>query len=83
MTSKAIDIDFIKDWLEHGEIKTLAEEYGIDPSTGYLVLRRHGKKNFGFLELCYKRALERANKFVAFEQQKNIMIEKRTQLQSL
>lgn len=76
MSVEEIDIDFIKQWLEHGEIKTLAEEYGIDPSTGYLVLRRSGKKNFGFKELCYKKALERASRFLAFEQQKNILMEK-------
>lgn len=66
MNSK-IDYDFIKEFLESGEIKEMAEQMGVPTGSAYKILA--GKmKNFAFVEACYKKALERASNFKAMKE---------------
>lgn len=67
-SSPDIDFDFIKKWLEYGDITSLAEKYGIKQGTAYQILRK--RKNLKFIAVCYKKALENARMFALLEQQK-------------
>lgn len=83
MSAEEIDIDFIKTWLKTGEITKLAEEEGISRSMGYKILRSEvGKrsKNYSFLLRCYRAALNTASQFVAFEEQKKSLVQKKASL---
>lgn len=55
-----INLDFIRENLEHGEIKKLAEENGIPKSTAYKIIEGQSKKYHRFIGICLARAIERA-----------------------
>lgn len=75
MDTVEIDYDWIKQYLHRGEIKKLAKEHGLSPDHGYKILNRQAN-NLSFVEICYKRALERATRFVQFEEQRKAIDEK-------
>jgi hypothetical protein len=79
MISEDIDYDWIKQYLHRGEIKELAKKAGLSPDHGYKILNKKSR-NISFVESCYERAIERATRFVQFEEQKKELNKK---LQSL
>lgn len=62
-----INFDLIKQFLNRGEIAELAEVHGISKQAAYKIMKG-STKNFAFVERCYEKALERANKIKAFNE---------------
>lgn len=70
---KIVDWDkaivFIRYWLQKGELREIARQVGYSPDHSYKILSG-ATKNHPFIELCYKKALERAKLFIRFEQER-------------
>jgi hypothetical protein len=63
---------FIDEYLLYGEKLTLAKEYGITPKTAYGILGGN-QRNLGFVEFCYKRALENYHAMFAMKKQTQLL----------
>lgn len=63
------NLEFIKFWLDRGEIREIAEECGLEPEQGYKILSGVNKNHKLFLK-CFDRALERSKMYLAMEQQR-------------
>jgi hypothetical protein len=68
MTPSPIDYQLIKRFLDRGEIAEMAAEYGISKQAAYRIMNGTTQKNFEFLDKCYQRAVERANKIKAYNE---------------
>jgi hypothetical protein len=78
-----IDLSFVKEWLQKGDIKEIAEESGYAPQYAYDILGgRKGRKNknLPLLQKLYKKAFENANQFLAMREQQRILKQKISQL---
>lgn len=72
-------IPFIKNWLESGEIQTLAFEAGITKGMAYKILSSNvntRSKNFPFFLRCFVAARRRCKEFIAMQEQKKSMSQK-------
>jgi predicted transcriptional regulator len=67
--------DFIKEYLERGEIKEIAEESGLTADAAYKILGKR-TKNHGFVRKCYERAMQRAREILAMKEQTSILRQK-------
>lgn len=56
-----VNLDFIRENLEHGEIKKLAEENGMSHQNAYRILQGRAKKYHRFIGICLTKAIERAS----------------------
>ena len=69
-------LEFIKEYLQRGDIKRIAEkEFNMTPQNAYDILAGRNK-NPDFIEACYKKAFERASKFLAMKEQAHILRQK-------
>lgn len=74
-------LQFIKEYLQRGDVKKIAEEeFNMTAQNGYDILANR-TKNAEFIEACYKKAFERASKFLAMKEQANILRQKIEQMQ--
>jgi hypothetical protein len=70
MTREDVDYEFIKKWLRRGEIARLAKKHEIPTNSAYRILSGEWT-NYEFVMAVYDLALERANKFIAYQQKVN------------
>jgi hypothetical protein len=70
MTRAEIDYEFIKKWLRRGEIMRLAKKHEVPPNSAYRILAGEWT-NYEFVMAVYDLALERANKWIAYQQKVN------------
>lgn len=62
-----IDYKFIKKWMGHGEIGSMAEKHGISRGSASRILSGKGRtSNQNFVRACYDKALENAQIYLSY-----------------
>lgn len=79
MTMPGQNYQFIKEWLQSGEIAKLAKDSGLTPDCAYKRLRGD-VKDHSFVTKCYSVALQRANEVLTMRQN---LSELRNKIESL
>jgi methylphosphotriester-DNA--protein-cysteine methyltransferase len=75
MTPADIDTEVIDNWLERGERQMIADELGVSVMTVRNVLKKR-QKNLRVLERGYQIAVEKMRKWIAMQEQTNILKQK-------
>jgi hypothetical protein len=66
-----LDLEAVRRWLEHGDIKKIAIKCGLEPNTAYKYFEGKVKKvNVEFISACFDKAI--ANKRIVLGKQNSL-----------
>ena len=79
MSVEELDYDLIKQWLQPGELREIADEFGLTTDAAHKILNRRNKKRFktlSFIKRCHQRAVQHINEHLAMKEQENLLKQK-------